>query len=73
VVERIRALFPKQADTLIKVTHAPVKSALQLLPAGELKRLGITVIDTGDQVFIQAADGEIEKLVDALLKDSEEE
>lgn len=68
VVALIHKHFPDQADVLIKVTEKPVKSALQQLQAADLKRLGVTIVETGDSVLIKAVDGEVEKLVDALLK-----
>lgn len=72
VVKLIKKHFPDQADVLVKTTEEPVKSALQQLTAAELKRIGVTVTETGDQVFIKSADSEIDKFVDALLKDDEE-
>ena len=69
VVTRIRRLFPSKTDTLLKETAKPVKSALARLPAADLKKLGVNVGDSSDQVLIQVADGDIEKLVQALLED----
>ena len=72
VVKLIRRHFASQADTLIKTSEAPIKSALARLPAKDLKRLGVDVGDSSDQPVAEPADGEIEKLVDALIKDREE-
>lgn len=69
VVKLIKKYFPDQEDILIKKTEKPSKDALQNLPAADLKRLGITVEDTGDVVLIKSTDSEIDKFVDALLKD----
>ena len=71
VVSLIRRYFPEQADTLIRVTESPVKPALNNLSTGDLRRIGVTVIEAGDEVFIKPVDGEVDKLVDALLKDDE--
>ena len=71
VVKLIRKHFPEQADLLIKIIEKPVKDALQQLTAAELKRLGITVEETGDRVLIKSMNSEIDKFVDALLKDEE--
>lgn len=68
-VRLIRKHHPDLADTLIKTTDTVVKSALSTLSAAELKKLGVTVTDTTDQVVAQSTDGEIDKLVEALLKD----
>ncbi len=69
VVKLIKKHFPEQADVLIKTTETPVKDALQQLTAADLKKLGITVDETGDVVVIKSTDSEIDKFVDALLKD----
>lgn len=71
VVKLIRKHFPDQADILIKTTEKPVKDTLQGLTAAELKRIGVTVEETGDAVVIKSTDGEIDKFVEALLKDEE--
>lgn len=69
VVRLIKKHLPDQADVLIKVTEKPIKDALINLPAADLKKIGVTVADTGDQTVIKSTDGEIDKFVDALLKD----
>ncbi len=70
VVKLIHRHFPEQVDALVKRTEKPVRSALANLSAGDLKRLGITVEDSGEVVFVKPVDGEIDKLVDALLADA---
>lgn len=65
--------FPDMAELLIKTTEKPVKTALAGLPAAELKKLGVTVTADGDAVVIRATDSEIDKLVEALLKDEDTE
>lgn len=57
------------ADTLIAKEEHPVKDALAQLPADELKRLGVSVEGTGDQIIIKASDSEIDKLVARILKE----
>ncbi|MBI5561297.1 MAG: hypothetical protein HY894_00350, partial [Deltaproteobacteria bacterium] len=37
--------------------------------AGDLKKLGVTVEETGDAVVIKPVDGEVERVVNALLRD----
>lgn len=71
VVKLIKKHLPDQADTLIKTTETPVKAALANLPAAELKKLGVTVVETGDRAIVKPVDSEIDKLVDALLKEAE--
>lgn len=73
VVKLIEKHFPEQADVLIKTTKKPVKKSLSQLTVAELKRLGIVVEETGDQVIIKPVDSEVDKLVEALLKDETKE
>lgn len=72
VVKLIRRHFPDQADILIKTTEKPIKDTLQGLTAAELKRIGVVVQETGDVAVIKSTDNEIDKFVEALLKDEEE-
>ncbi|HRR42218.1 MAG TPA: host-nuclease inhibitor Gam family protein [Syntrophales bacterium] len=69
VIKLIKKHFPDQADLLIKTTEKLVKGALQQLPAADLKRIAVTVGADGDAVVIKSTDSEIDKLVEALLKD----
>jgi len=73
VVARIKKHLPDQADMLIRLKETPVKDALAQLPSADLKKLGITVIEAGDQVVVRPTDSEVDKLVDALLKGVSEE
>ena len=71
VVKLIHKHFPEQEDVLLKVTETPVKTALAQMSVQDLKRIGVTVIESGDQVVIKSTDSEIDKLVSALLKEDE--
>lgn len=73
VVELIARHHPDLLDTLVKRIEKPIKAALNTLSVGELKKLGVTVIESGDQVLIKAVDSEVDKLVDALLRDAGDE
>ncbi len=73
VVKLIKKHLPDQADVLIKTTEKPIKNALENLPAADLKRIGVTVEETSDQVVIKSTDSEIDKFVDALLKEEDPE
>jgi len=72
VVKLICRNHPDQYETLIKFTETPVKAALAQLPAADLKRLGVTVENDTDAVIIKSTDSEIDKLVEALLKDDKD-
>lgn len=73
VVELIRKHRPEEFDVLVKTTYKPVKDALSNLPAADLRRLGVTVEETGDVVFIKDTATDVDKLVKALLGDDDEE
>ena len=68
VVKLIRKHLSDQADALIKTVETPIKAALANLAAADLKRIGVTVEDTGDRVVVKPTDGEVDKIVAALLK-----
>ncbi|HRQ63918.1 MAG TPA: hypothetical protein PKZ76_03490, partial [Xanthomonadaceae bacterium] len=70
-VALIEKLLPDQVDVLIKTTKAPVRPALQQLCVRDLKRIGVAVTDDVDTVVIKAADGDLDKLIAALLDDPE--
>lgn len=71
VVERIRKVLGDEAAHYIKITEAPIVSALANVPAKDLRRIGITLTDDVDAVVIKAADGELDKLIDALVNDKD--
>jgi len=71
VVKLIKKNLPDLVDALIKINETPVKTALAQLSVADLKKIGVTVVETGDEVFIKPTDSEIDKLINALLKDEE--
>jgi isocitrate dehydrogenase len=72
VVKLIKKYFPDAWETYVKVKEDPMKKTLATLSSAELKKLGIQVTETGDAVVIRPADSEVDKLVDALLKEKKE-
>lgn len=68
LIKLIRRHFPDQFDVLCKTTEKPVKDALSQLTVAELKKIGITVENTGDVVFVKDATTGVDKLIKALLK-----
>ena len=73
VVRLIKKHFPEQADVLIATSEKPVKEALNGLTAAELKKLGVSVVEGGEVIFIKPTDSAVDKLVDALLKEATQE
>lgn len=63
-------LTDEQRDMLVTRTEKPVVKALEKLDAKTIKRLGITVAADTDEVLIKSVDGEIEKAVNAAIKDA---
>lgn len=73
VIKLIRKHLAEAADVLIKSTDKPVKDALANLTAAELKKIGVSVTEAGDEVLIKDTTAAVDKLVAALLKGAEEE
>lgn len=71
VIRLIKKNFPEEVETLIKIKETVLKNALAQKNAADLKKIGVTIVDTGDEVFIKPTDSEIDKLINALLKDEE--
>lgn len=71
VVERIERIYDDEIGTLVRTRKEPNKQALAELPAADLKKLGVTIVDAGDEVVIRPVDGDIDRLVDALMSDEE--
>lgn len=70
-VNLIRKHFDREVfDTLIKTTETPIKKSLETLDVATLKKIGCSVEDTGDVVFIKPTDSAVEKAVNALLKEA---
>ncbi|TAN59826.1 hypothetical protein EPN18_09730 [bacterium] len=70
VVRLILKHFSAMAETLTRTVVTPNKQALAELSAQDLKKLGVVVEETGDAVVIKPVDGDVEKVVNALLKDA---
>lgn len=70
---RIRKLLPDLADDLINTRETLNKAALKKLDAKQLARVGLTLVDVDDAVVLQAASSDLDKLVDTLIGDGEEE
>ena len=68
VIFLIKKHFPELIEGLIRVKETPIKNALVEMAAVDLKKLGVSVENDTDEVFIKATDSEIDKIVDAILK-----
>lgn len=65
--------FHDDVQALVKTTKRVNKAALGDLEAADLRRAGITLSDTGDEIVIKDEDGEIEKMVNKMIKEQERE
>lgn len=74
--ERIHGLHGKdvltdeQVQLLIATTEKPVAKTLEKLDGGILKRLGVTVGSDTDEPLIKSVDSEVEKAVNAVIKEA---
>jgi hypothetical protein len=73
VVELIKKHFPEMIDTMLKIETSPVKGALEQLSVSDLKSIGCTLDDTEDKIVIKPADANVDKLVEAFLKDDKKD
>lgn len=71
VVRLIERKLPEQADVLIALKKTPVRKALAQLSVAQLKAIGCSVTEVGDQVVVRVVDAAVEKLVDAMLRSLE--
>lgn len=64
---------PDKAQALITTVEKPNKEAIAGLTVDELKKIGCAIEGTGDLVEIKPVDGEVDKIVTALLKEATDE
>ena len=72
VVELIKKNFPDQTDTLLRVVTTPVKAALENLSVADLKSVAVKVGNDDDVIVLKPVDANVDKLVEALLKEDPE-
>ncbi len=63
-------ITPEQQGMLITTVKKPVAKALEQLDGKLLKRLGVTLTADSDEPLIKSVDGEVEKAVNAIIKDA---
>ena len=73
VIKLIRKHYPEMAELLIATTEKPSKEALNGLAAEQLRKIGVTVTADSEVAFVGSTDGDVDKLVNALLKGAAEE
>lgn len=71
VLELIKKKLPEKVDALIRTKEEVVRDQLKLLEPKQLAAIGATLIDTGDEIVIDHADDEIDKLIAALAEEGD--
>lgn len=72
-VALIRKHLSDKFEQLVKVTETPDKTAIGKLTGNELKKIGVRVEDDTDDVVLKPIESETEKLINALLKEVEQD
>jgi hypothetical protein len=70
-IRKIREHLTALTDTLIETKETPRKSAIEQLDVADLKMIGCKVEGTDDMVVVKPVDGEIDKIIAALMRDEE--
>lgn len=69
-INKLQELFPENADLYLSKKISVSKKALDSLTAAELKKVGVNVIQDTSEAFVKLTDDEVQKLIDALVKES---
>ena len=74
VIRLIRKHLPEeQHELLIRVVEKVIKKNLGDLDVATLKKIGVTVQGTGDAVLVKPVDSDVDKIVNAMLKEADGE
>jgi hypothetical protein len=67
-IKLIRKWFPPvEQKQLIETKEKVVSSALDTLPAPDLKKIGVEIKDAHDEIIIRPVDSEIKKVIDKII------
>ena len=69
-INKIKENYADKAELYINTKYSLVKKALDTLPAMDLKKLGVSVIQDTDEAFVKLTDDEVQKLIEAMVKES---
>lgn len=73
LVAKIEKVYGDQAADYLIITKKPSSTALNELETAELRKLGVTVEETGEQIVIRHVSSEVEKVIKAMLKEKVKE
>ena len=69
-IDKLKALYGDKADLYINTKSSVIKKALDSLPASDLKKLGVNIVQDTDVAFVKLTDDEVQKLIEAMIKES---
>ncbi len=69
-ISKLKELYGDNASLYINTKLSIVKKALDSLPASDLKKLGINIVQDTDVAFVKLTDDEVQKLIEAMIKES---
>ena len=72
VIELIRKKLPDREDSLVRTKVTVDKAALRNLAVRQLAAIGVTLSEDTDEIVIQAAQTDLDKLVAVLFAEGEE-
>lgn len=69
-IAKLKELYGDNASLYINTKTSIVKKALDSLPASDLKKLGVNIVQDSDVAFVKLTDDEVQKLIEAMVKES---
>lgn len=71
VIKRVRKRMPEREDEIVRVKESLDRAALKRLDARQLASIGVTVVETDDEVVIATVPTDLDRLADALLDEAD--
>ncbi len=69
-INKLKELYNDEAKLYLNTKISVSKKALDNIPAGDLKKLGINIIEDTSEAFVKLTDDEVQKLIEAMIKES---
>lgn len=69
-INKIKELYGDNSSLYINTKLSVIKKALDSIPASDLKKLGVNIIQDTDTAFVKLTDDEVQKLIEAMVKES---
>ena len=69
-ISKLKELYGDNAALYINTKISIIKKALDSLPASDLKKLGVNIVQDSDVAFVKLTDDEVQKLIEAMVKES---